>query len=99
MKLSSRGNLHISYLHREKYRTEKLHSLWTTRLTNFRHYFSKNKVRLTPCVTPGMYVSAQCNFLDIISFSFKLGVGAHIQEQQKNVKAEMPAVMFQKDIR
>jgi hypothetical protein len=46
-----------------------------------------------------MYVSAQCNFLDIISFSFKLGVGAHIQEQQKNVKAEMPAVMFQKDIR
>lgn len=29
-----------------------------------------------------MYVNAQCNFLDIISFSFKLR-GAHIREQQK----------------
>ena len=85
MKLSSRGNLCISYLHREKYKTQKLHILWTTRLTNFRRYFSKNKVRLTPCVTPGVYVNAQCNFLDVISFSFKLGGRADILEQQKKM--------------
>lgn len=78
IKLSSRGNLCISYFHRQKCRTQKLHIFWTTSLTNFRHYFSKNKVRLTPCVTPGMYVSSQCNFLDIISFSFKLGGGGLI---------------------
>jgi hypothetical protein len=83
IKLRSRGNLHISYLHREKYRTQKLHILWTTRLTHFIHYFSKNKVHLTPCVTPGVCVSAQCNFLDIISFSFKLGWGLIFKNNKK----------------
>jgi len=85
MKLTSRGNVCISYLHRQKCRTQKLHIFWTTTLTNFRHYFPQNKVRLTPCITTGMYVSAQCNFLDIISFSFKLGGGLIFKNSKKCV--------------